>query len=144
MLGRALFNYHQRALPTSWLGRLFLHLFSCHSSAPALIGPVWMTSVKRRCQSASRHIPTNCGPQKLLVAIATHRPVAEACRTPYSRSSFTQSQLSNGQSPYNLLPPSTRWLSKASAHNATIPLRVRCRCSVPSSTFLDLTVRVLP
>jgi len=34
--------------------------------------------VNRWCQALSRHMPTNCGPQKLLLAIASHWPVEAA------------------------------------------------------------------
>jgi hypothetical protein len=42
-----------------------------------------MRSVSRWCHAVSRHIPTNWGPQKMLVAIADHCPVATASVTPY-------------------------------------------------------------
>ena len=48
------------------------------------IGEEWIKLVIFRCHSASRHMPRNCGPAKLLVAIATHRPVPAAVRTPNS------------------------------------------------------------
>jgi hypothetical protein len=53
--------------------------------------PTPLLRVIFRCHSASRHMPRNCGPAKLLVAIATHRPVPAAVRTPNSHRSLIQS-----------------------------------------------------
>jgi len=49
----------------------------------ASIGDDLMRSVRSRCQAMSRHMPTNWGPQKLEVAIATQRPCAAACAAPW-------------------------------------------------------------
>ena len=57
-----------------------------------------MMRVSRWCQATSRHIPWNCGPQKLLVHRAAQRPVAAAAPTPTSHSSFTQPQSAMGKS----------------------------------------------
>src|SRR5690349_21049109 len=81
-------------------GRINLNSASQKNGSGDYAGRVaeWITFVRSLCQSASRHIPTNWGPQKLLVAMAAQRPVAAAVRTPTSQSSLIQPHSSRGQS----------------------------------------------
>jgi len=44
--------------------------------------PARIKSVRRRYQAISRHMPLNCGPQKLLGEVADQRQVAEAVPVP--------------------------------------------------------------
>jgi hypothetical protein len=61
-----------------------LHVRFPPDSVQASFGSLalWMTSVILRCHSTSRHIPTNCGPQKFEVAMAAQTPLDAAERTP--------------------------------------------------------------
>src|SRR5271157_3165226 len=63
-----------------------------------------MARVTFWCQALSRHMPTNCGPQKLLLAMASQRLDEDACCTPRAQRFLTQSHFSSGQS---FVPPFT-------------------------------------
>ena len=63
-----------------------------------IILPSLMVLVSFLCQEMSLHIPTNCGAQKLLVAIPAQQPVDEAASVPNRLMDLTQSQFRRGQS----------------------------------------------